>query len=66
MKYGAAPAGLFRLTRSQISVYPNPATDKIAIEKSVPSKGSILTITNIEGQQPITRNLTENNSQLDV
>ena len=49
-----------------ISVFPNPATDKITVETSGASKGSCLAIVNIEGQQLITRQITEAKTQIDI
>ncbi len=51
---------------NNISVYPNPATDKITIEISGLSKESSFTIVNIEGQQLITRQITEPKTQIDI
>jgi len=44
---------------SNISVFPNPATDKITIEITGIFKASYLSIVNIEGQQVITRQIKE-------
>ena len=51
----SAPSG-------SISIYPNPATDRITIEISGLTQGSNLSIVNIEGQQLIIRQITESNA----
>jgi hypothetical protein len=51
---------------SNISVFPNPATDIITIEITGIFKASYLSIMNIEGQQVITRQIKEPQTQLDI
>ena len=66
VKYYNAPAGVHELAPLQVSIYPNPATDKIAIEISGNPKQSSLSIVNIEGQQLLTRQITEPQTQIDI
>jgi uncharacterized delta-60 repeat protein len=49
-----------------ISLYPNPASNKITIETSFVEQNNSLTIVNIEGQQLITRQITESKTQIDI
>ena len=49
-----------------ISVYPNPASDKLTVEISGNPNGSNLSLANIEGQQIIKRQITEPKTQLDI
>jgi hypothetical protein len=65
MYYGAS-AGIYELQSSQISIYPNPATDKITVEISGALKETNLAIVDMEGQQLITRQLTEPKTQIDI
>jgi WD40 repeat protein len=64
--YYNAPTGIKEQQYSQISIYPNPAIERITIEVSGTSKGSNLAIVNIEGQQFITRQITDTKTQLDI
>ena len=48
------------------SIYPNPATDIITVELSGTTHGGNLTIVDIEGQQVITRQITESKTQMDL
>ncbi len=64
--YYAAPAGIMELKSSQISIYPNPATDKITIETSATQGQSQLSIMNLDGQEVRTRQITQAKTQLDI
>jgi hypothetical protein len=65
MYYGAS-AGIRELQSSQISIYPNPATNKITVEQSGETQESYLAILNIEGQQLITHQITHIKTQIDI
>jgi hypothetical protein len=59
--------GINGLTNSMnISVFPNPATDKITVEISGTTQGGSLTIADIEGQQLITRQITQPKTTIDI
>ena len=64
--YNNAPVGINELQESRLSLYPNPATEKMMVEISDESIGSSLSIVNIEGQELITRSITEPKTQIDV
>jgi hypothetical protein len=64
--YYDAPAGIRELQSSQILIYPNPATDKITIKILGKPAQSGLSIVNIEGQQLITRQITEPKTQINI
>jgi hypothetical protein len=49
-----------------ITVYPNPATDKITIESSANQTKSQLTILNLNGQQVFTCQISEPKTQIDI
>jgi hypothetical protein len=49
-----------------LTIYPNPANDKITIQTSKETSGSRLTILNIDGQQFLNRQLTEPKTQIDI
>ena len=66
MKYDSVFVGINELQKSRLSIYPNPATDKITIETSVATQESKLSIVNIEGQQVITRQITEPTATIDI
>ena len=66
MKYDSGYIGINKLQVSRLPLYPNPATDKITVETSEASKESNLEIVNIEGQQFITRQITDTKTQLDI
>ncbi len=49
---------------AEVSVYPNPATDKIIIENSKTTmQNYIVTIKNIQGQEMLNKNITQNTNQ---
>jgi hypothetical protein len=66
MKYDSVFVGINEQQMSRFSPYPNPATDKITIEISEVTEGGNLSIVNIEGQQLITRHITEPNTTIDI
>jgi hypothetical protein len=49
-----------------ISIFPNPAIDKITIETSGVVKESYLEIVNIEGQKLMTSQITQSQTQIDI
>jgi Secretion system C-terminal sorting domain len=49
-----------------ITIYPNPANDKITIEISGKTNESNLAIVNIEGQELITRQITAPKTLIDI
>ena len=66
MKYDSVFFGINELQESRSSLYPNPAIDEITLEILGVTKESNLAILNIEGQQLITRQITEPKTQLDI
>ena len=49
-----------------VSIFPNPSSDKITIETSPTPTKSQLSLMNLNGQQLITRQITEPKTQLDI
>ena len=66
MKYDSVMVGINELQESMLSIYPNPSTDKITIELSGSVKESYLAIVNTEGQQLLTRQITDPKTQIDI
>jgi hypothetical protein len=66
MKYDSVMVGINESKESKFSLYPNPATDKITVELSGMTQGGNLTIVDIEGQEFITRQITEPKTQIDI
>ncbi len=66
MKYDSVNIGINELQESRLRLYPNPASDKITIEKSTIATLSLLSIMNVNGQQLITRHCTEPKLHIDV
>jgi hypothetical protein len=66
MKYDSIYYEITELQRARISVYPNPATDKITIETSGETQESYLAIVNIDGQEVLTRQITQPKTQIDI
>ena len=64
--YYNAPAGINELQSSQISIYPNPATDKITIEIAAGLASSQLSIINLNGEEVLTRQITQPKTQIDI
>jgi alpha-tubulin suppressor-like RCC1 family protein len=66
-KIKGSTTGIIEINNSlNISVFPNPATDRITVEISGEMVGSNLSILNVEGQQLINRQITESKTQLDI
>ncbi len=66
MKYDSVFVGGNELRQAHISLYPNPAMDKITIETlAIPTKSQI-SIMNLNGQQLITRQITQPKTQIDI
>jgi len=66
MKYDSVMVGINEQQETRLSLYPNPATDKITIEASSEPTKSQLTISSISGQALITHQITEPKTQLDI
>ena len=64
--YYDGPVGINELHQSMLSIYPNPATDKITVETSEGTPESYLSLVNIEGQQFITHQITQPKTQIDI
>jgi hypothetical protein len=58
MKYDSVMVGINNLKKSKLSVYPNPATDKITIETSPTPTKSQLSILNLTGQELISQQVS--------
>jgi hypothetical protein len=66
MKYDSVYVGINEQQEKKLLLYPNPATDEISVDISEKAYGSNLAIINIEGQQLITRQITEPKTQIDI
>ena len=66
MKYDSVYVGVKEPQESRISLYPNPATDKITVETLGTTGKSNLAIVNLEGQRLITRQITKPKTQIDI
>ena len=66
MKYDSVYFGINELQESRLSLYPNPATDKIIIETTGKTQESYFVILNIEGQQVMTSQITQPKTQVDI
>ena len=66
MKYDSVYVGINEAQVSGFYVYPNPATDKITIETPVTSINGQLSIMDVNGQQLITRQVTDPKTQIDI
>jgi hypothetical protein len=66
MKYDSVYTGLNSHQQQKVSIYPDPATEKITIEISKAEKQSNLSIVNLEGQQLITSQITGPKTQIDI
>jgi hypothetical protein len=64
MKYDTVFVGINEKPGSRLSIYPNPATDNITIELTVPVKESSLVIVDTQGQEFISRQITGPRTQL--
>jgi hypothetical protein len=65
MKYDF-PNGIIEPQESTLSLYPNPVINKVTIETSTIPPSSQLSISNLSGQELITRQIIEPKTQLDV
>jgi len=66
MKYDSVYFGISKQQKSRLSIYPNPVSDYITIETSAITNTSQLSISNLSGQEVITRQITEQKTQLDI
>ena len=66
MKYDSVYMDIKKLIRPGLSIYPNPATDKITIERSTTPVKSQLTMMNLNGEEVLTRNLIKPKTQIDI
>ena len=66
MKYDSVSVGINELQQSKFSLYPNPSTDKITIETSTTPIKSQLSMMNLNGQEVLTRQITESKTQIDI
>jgi hypothetical protein len=66
MKYDSVGVGINELQESGLSLYPNPASDKITIEKSPIPAQSQLSIMNVNGQELITQHISERKTVIDI
>jgi hypothetical protein len=64
--YFDAPSGVHELNSSQLSIYPNPATNKITFEFSGATKENVVSIVNLEGQELITSKISGTTTTVDV
>ncbi len=53
-------------SESQINIFPNPAADKITIENKMLNKETILTISNINGQELMRQQIIGKDTQVDI
>jgi hypothetical protein len=65
MKYDSIHLGINELKESRVSLYPNPASEYVTIRIAAPVT-SQLTISNINGEELITRQITQPKTQLDI
>ena len=49
-----------------MKIYPNPASDQIAIETSATPTNRTISISNLNGQQLITRQISEPKTVIDI
>ena len=66
MKYDSVMVGINEQQESRLSLYPNPASAIITIETTDIPTRSLLSISDINGQQLITRQLTQPKTTLDI
>jgi hypothetical protein len=66
MKYDSLFVGINEIQKAKFSLYPNPATDKITVELKGAILDGNLSIVNIEGQQLITRQITQAKTVIDI
>ena len=66
MKYDSVMVGVSESAKLYFSIYPNPSSYQITIETSANPSKSQLSISNINGQELITRQITASKTQLDI
>ena len=66
MKYDSVFVGVKKQQESKLSLYPNPATDKITIETAATSLPANLSILSLTSQRLITSQITEPKTQIDI
>ena len=66
MKYDSVYFGINELQESMLSLYPNPATDKITIEIAKGQAPSQLSMLNLNGEEVLTRSLIKPKTQIDI
>lgn len=55
-----------KVKNKNITIYPNPASDKVTVEFTGAFKETNLVLVDIEGQQLLTRQITELKTQIDI
>ena len=65
-KFDSVYVGITKTQDLRLSLYPNPATDNITIEMSAVPAKSKLSITNLNGQELISRQISERKSVFDI
>jgi hypothetical protein len=66
MKYDSVMVGTRELIPAGLSVYPNPAGDRITVETAVLQDKSLLTFTNMFGQEILARQVTNCKTIIDI
>ena len=66
MKYDSVFVGINEIMDSRLSIYPNPATDKITIEITEGQAPSQLSMINLNGEEVLTRSLIKPKTQIDI
>ena len=66
MKYDTTFFGINELQNTRLSLYPNPTTDKITVVTSGLSTTSQLSIIDLNGQEVLTRQITNPKTQIDI
>jgi hypothetical protein len=64
--YYNGPAGIQEPYGLQVSIYPNPAHDRIAVNATGIKKGSFLTITDFKGQEVIKQAVSDEITSLNI
>ena len=63
---GVVSIGMTLPSNTTLNLSPNPAMDKITISIPIAFEAGKLTLVNIQGQQLITRPITEKKTQIDI
>lgn len=66
MKYDSVFVGIDNPKGSRLSIYPNPAADKLTIELSEGVKENNISIVNLAAQELITRQISEPRTVIDL